>query len=72
MGGGYKEKQKHFNNNHPVKLSANKTGNDRKEEKNKEEIERGIKGRTRRDDRTTSLGKTNYWRLVSSNYRSLC
>lgn len=40
-GGGYKEKQKHFNNNNPVKLSANKTGNDRKEEKTRRRLREG-------------------------------
>lgn len=54
-----------------VTLTANKTGNDRGEVKKWQEMEGRIKG-VCGDDRTTSLGKTNYWSLVSSNYRSPC
>lgn len=46
--GRYQDEQKDDNNNRPVKLTANETGNDREEEKARREIERGIKGRTQR------------------------
>lgn len=42
--GSYNGEQKHSDNIHPVKLTADKTGNDKEGGKSKKKIEGGIKG----------------------------